>query len=203
MSKHIIALLLSGLSIIIIYNSFVKINDISILTMNDTDTIDFTQIDFFHFLWKGLFGSFNDISNQRIKTVEKLVISNLFKESHSMLEQSFKLCSSQIPTTNYNTKQNIISIYENDIHNNDCIKSQTEKQILYIHTNYNVLFDSFTNRIHITTTYAVNLLRAGISIGCSGLFYYYIYREKINPMISNKKTYYDIENGMSKKEFSL
>jgi hypothetical protein len=174
--------------------------------MNDTDTIDLKQIKFFHFLWKGVFGSFNDISNQRIKMVEKMVISILFKESHSMLEQSFKLCSSQIPTTNYNTKQNIISIYENDIHNNDCIKLQTEKQILYIHTNYNILFDSFTNRIHITTTYAVHLLRVGISIGCSSLFYfYYIYREKIksDPMISHKKTYYDIENVISKKENSL
>jgi hypothetical protein len=203
-----------------IYSAFVKINDISMLSigynLNEIGEItmenfnknlqfaEWKQIVFLDFFWKGIIGTFNELLYERTKTVEKMIVSILFKESHSILHNSLKVCTSHISTPFYDAVHNIISIYSTGIyHTNDCIKTQIEIQISYIQSKHNAIFNTFMNRMNITIHSAVNIFRVGVSIGCSSIIYFYCRKRghksevKQNHLITGSKTddeLYDIEN---------
>lgn len=204
------------LSIFMIYTAFVKINDISILSigynMNEIGEIivdninkqnqvtEWKQIIFIDFFWKGISGTFNDLLSERSKTIEKMIISILFKESHSVLQSSLQVCTPFISTTIYDTVNNIISIYSSGIdHTNDCIKTQVGIQILYIQSKYNAIFNTYMNRMNITIHSSINIFRIGVTIGCSGIIcFYYRKKEVKQKQLLNESTkntmIYDIEN---------
>jgi hypothetical protein len=209
------------LSIFMIYSAFIKMNDISIITTgynineigeitfeNFTEQVKSTEwkkIVFLDFFWKGIIGTFNELITERTRTIEKMVISILFTESHSILQKSLQVCTPNISTTLYDTVHNIISIYSTGMgHTNDCIKTQVEIQIAYIQSKHNAIFNTFMNRMNITVHSAINIFRVGISIGGSTVLYFYYRKYGRLPQIqqnnstammhSKNETVYDIEN---------
>lgn len=212
----IYSLLLFIFSIYMIYTAFIKINDVSILTLghniNDISemTVDnfnkqiqiaeWKQIFFLDFFCKGILGTFNELLYERTKNIEKMIISILFKESHSILQKSLQVCTSHSSTPFYDAVHNIISIYSTGIyHTNDCIKTQVEIQILYIQSKHNAIFNTFMNRMNITIHSAVNLFRVGATIGCSSIIYFYFRKKGVKQDILTNEykkdnILYDIEN---------